>query len=115
MTGNPNNRFSDDELNHFYEDYKLHKNEEVQLSNRLLECQDELRLAIDKLSENVESNQQSLNRLSTETKDLVSTWHDAQGAVKVMAWIGGVIKWIGGITIVYFGIIEAIKHIDKVK
>ena len=99
------NRFSDAD---FYTQLKQDKIKDLESQKKLIET-------INSLSANVEMNRKSIELLSAETSDLVSAWKDAQGAIRVVAWIGSAIKWLGGLGVIYYAFLETIKHIDKVK
>ncbi len=108
-------RFSDEELAEFYEDYKLHKKEEIQQSNRLLECQNDLKHAIESLAKSVNDNKKNMELLSNNTKEMVEFGRDARGTVRVISILGKFFKWLSGLGFVGWIFLELAKHADKVK
>lgn len=85
-------RFSDAKLQtmhtEFYalrEDFQNHRKEQQEFNNQLL-------LALN-------ANTQALADLATRAEGILSAWEASQGALKVMRWVGGTIKWLAGVAV----------------
>ena len=58
------------------------------------------------LKTEVDSLRSDLLEIKRDTSELLEAWKDAKGALKALAWIGGVARWltaiVGASTIIYF-------------
>lgn len=93
-------RFTDDKLRSFYDEFKEHQNHEVHDREQLIKCMTE--------------NKESVDALTKKTKDLLEAWEAANAVVRVSAGLGKVVKWIAGLGIPIYAVIEFLKHVDKV-
>lgn len=97
-------RFSDDQLNQFYLEFKEHVAGEHRIVEELMRC----------LKENknsVNENTEKLETLSKDSRDLIDAWRAANGAVKVAAALGNAFKWLSGLAIIGWVITEMTKNI----
>jgi len=80
------------------EDFNEHKKEEYERWERLMKI--------------TEANAKAIRDLSESTKDLISAWRAATGAVKVGSALGNFIKWLSGFAVVGAAIAWLIKHLN---
>ena len=61
--------------------------------------------SIEQLKTDVEHLQAAMNKIERNTEDLLEAWNDAKGALKALAWIGSVARWVtavaGSIGLIY--------------
>ena len=94
-------RFSDDELAMFYREFKEHQQHEVHDREQLMRC--------------MTDNKEAVDRLTAETRDLVKAWKSANVVVDVSAALGKFVKWVVGLGLPIYAIVEFFKHTDKLK
>lgn len=97
-------RFSDEELNRFYNEFKDHVAGENKVVEELMRCLKENK-------DSVNENTEKLEALSRDSQDLILAWHAASGAVKVAAALGHAFKWLSGLAIIGWVITEMTKSI----
>lgn len=100
-------RLSDEEIHELFIDYKEHKEQSTYDRKQLIQCMDENKKAIQKLTE---LQTKSIN----STKGLVEGWEAASGAIKVLVVIGKIIKWGVGVGGPIYGLYLFLKHSGKV-
>lgn len=105
-------RFSDDKLNEFYDEFKAHEKEESDISRQLLDCLGDNRRAIDEIRE---ENRAAIAQIRNDTRELIEAWQAAEGAVKVAGVLGAFVKWLSGVAVIGWLVVEMGKHIDKIK
>lgn len=93
-------RFADEELNVFYAEFK-------QLEVRMNEEREEFK-------EFMTENREATKALTKSTSGLVEAWTAAQGAVKVTAIIGNVLKWGLGIGAGLTALYQLVKGSGKI-
>ena len=106
-------RFSDEKLVELYEEIKANEKKESKVASQLLDCQNDLKHAIESLSKSVNDNKKSIGMLSADTRDLIDTWNDAQSTVRVMTALGRALKWLSGLAVIGFAFREVAEYYSK--
>ena len=100
MTDERHKRFTDGELQSFYQEFREHAANSNMRYSEL--CEEIKRIAqiTHELAETNRQNSDSIRLLAESTSDLVAAWKAANGAVTVAAWLGKFAKWFGSIAVV---------------
>ncbi len=96
-------RFSDEQLQKFYDQYVEHVKMEDAIYARNEADQKELRRTLQETTE-------ALDALTESISDMMVAWNIAQGAWRFTGWLGSVVKWVAGVAIAAGTIIYVIKH-----
>ncbi|MEW8189936.1 MAG: hypothetical protein AB2766_11585 [Candidatus Thiodiazotropha endolucinida] len=101
---NDHNRWTDEKLSEFYEEFKQHRVEEK-------DKWDEILKAVRENAECTKRNSEAIAEINDKTEGMISAWETYQSGVKIAFGMGKVADWIKSLSIYAFIIAWITGHI----
>lgn len=92
-------RFSDEQLQDFYEQFIEHSKTEEHMHAAYTARIADYERSQQELRDTLEDTTDALNSLTHSISSMLTAWEIAQGAWKFTGFIGGVAKWVAGVSI----------------